>query len=293
MITPTITVAIPLHLSAQWVDNVVCNVRVLPPIVTEVIISDQTCLDDAAEQLRVLLADDPRVTVRAQAAGLGFAEHYHQLLETASGELFMWMPHDDIFDAQWIPTLAAALDAHPQAWLAFGQIRFVEHDGKTPVETVPLPVRHKIISPITSVRLMMGVWMGYPFRGLFRRHKVQDANIRMDPTTSLVAIDQEWVFGVALHAPLVYDDRAVTWKRLYLGSTVWTPKWQSQRRGNEQMAALRLLNRYNPGGIKGLGIRVYIGIVTVVHRLRSTYGKHRLAGRFIEHLRLPAWLRHL
>jgi hypothetical protein len=290
---PTITVAIPLHGSAPWVDNVVDNVRALPPMVTEVIISDQTCIDDAAAQIAIRLADDPRVTVRAQAAGLGFTEHYHQLLETASGDLFMWMPHDDIFDPGWVPTLAGALAAHPQAWLAFGQLRCVKSDGKTPIQTVPLPVRPGLISPLSTVRLMMGVWMGYPFRGLFRRKNVLAANIRMDPATSLVAVDQEWVFSVALHAPLVYDDRTVTWKRLYEGSTVWTPRWQSQRRGNEQQAAVRLLRLYGPTGIAGVGMRAYVVVVATVHRLRAAIGKHRYLRGSLKYFRLPKRFRHL
>jgi len=290
---PSITVAIPLHGSALWVDNVVANVRALPPIVTEVLISDQTCIDDAAQRIRDRLADDRRVTVRAAAAGLGFTEHFHQLLETASGELFMWMPHDDIFDPGWVPTLASALAANPQSWLAFGQLQFVEKDGKTPIQITPFPVRPGVIPPLTTVRLMMGNWMGYPFRGLFRRQKVLSANIRMDPTTSLVAVDQEWVFSLALQASLVYDDRAVTRKRLYEGSTVWTPLWQSQHRGNHRQASLRLLRRYGSGGITSLGMRAYIAVVAAVHHLRATYGKHRIAQHGLKYLRLPARCRHL
>ncbi len=291
--TPTVTVAIPLHGSAPWIDNVVDNVRALPPMVTEVIISDQTCIDDAATQIATRLVDDPRVTVHSQAAGLGFAEHYHQLLETASGELFMWMPHDDIFDPGWVPTLAAALAAHPQAWLAFGQLRCVKPDGTTPIPTVPLPIEPGLLSPLTTVRMMVGGWMGYPFRGLFRRQNVVDAHIRMDPATSLVAIDQEWVFSVALFAPIVYDVRPVTWKRLYQSSTVWTPYWQDQHRGTQRQAANRLLRRYGPGGLTGVGMRAYVVVVTMIHRLKATYGKHRVVGRWLTYLRLPKRLRHL
>ena len=290
---PTVTVAIPLHGSAQWVDNVVLNVRALPPMVTEVIVSDQTCIDDAAAQIAIRLADDPRVTIRAQAVGLGFAEHYHQLLDSASGELFMWMPHDDIFDPGWVPTLVAALVAHPQSWLAFGQLQFIEKDGITPIQITPLPVRPGVIPPLTTVRLMMGNWMGYPFRGLFRRQKVLAANIRMDPDTSLVAIDQEWVLSVALHAPLVYDDRAITWKRLYKGSTHTTSLWQIQHRGNAQQAAARLLRLYGPTGIAGVGMRAFVVVVATVHRLRATYGKHWFVGRWLKYLRLPARFRHM
>lgn len=255
--TPTVSVAIPLHGSARWVDNVAANVRALPAMVTEIIISDQTCLDDAADQLRIRLADDPRVTVLAEAAGLGFAEHYQLLLEAAGGELFMWMPHDDIFDPGWVPILAAALAAHPQAWLAFGRVRDVEIDGVTPLHGRRFPFRPGMITGRASVRMMVGGWSWVPFRGLFRRREVLATDLRMDPESCLTAIDTEWVFAVALQSGLVYEDRATTWKRRYPGSTHTSPLWQSQRRGDTAQAAVALLAQHGPSGLSGVALRCY------------------------------------
>lgn len=169
---PSVTVAIPLHGSARWVENVVANVRALPPLVTEVLISDQTCLDDAADRIREHLADDARVRVRARPAGFGFVEHYQWLLEEASGELFMWMPHDDIFEPAWVPTLVAALAEHPRAWLAFGRLEWVEADGVTPVERAPFRLRRGRLDPWTSVRMLLVGRSYHAFRGLFRRRAV-------------------------------------------------------------------------------------------------------------------------
>jgi hypothetical protein len=289
---PTITVAIPMHGSARWIDNIVSNVRALPPMVTEVLISDQTCIDDAADLVRELLIGDPRVTVRAEAAGLGFAEHYQQLLETAEGDLFMWMPHDDIFDPGWIPTLSAALAAHPKAWLAFGQLRHVGIDGVTPNQSQPYPIPHGIISPWTTIRLMVSARLHIPFRGLFRRQKVLSANIHMDPNTSVVAIDKEWVLTVALHAPLVYDDRTFTLKRYHEDSTHKTPLWKSQHRGSVQQAAIRLIRNYGPGGIKSLSMIAYVNILSIEKHLRAVYGKLPLLRKWVKYLRLPKRLRH-
>lgn len=262
---PTITIAIPLHGSARWVDNVAANVRRLPQSVTEILISDRTCLDDAAEQLRERLADDPRVTVHVEKTGLGFVGHFHLLMEIAEGELFMWMPHDDIFDAAWVPTLASALADHPKAWLAFGQLRWVEADGLTPTGSRPFPRGYGVISRRTAIRLMGRGRLAIAFRGLFRRREVMEAGVRMDADTSLVAVDHGWVFTVALLSALVYDDRAITWKRIYEGSTSTTTSWKSQNRGNGPQAAVAILRRRGPGGLAGAALRLYaawIGIGT-------------------------------
>lgn len=269
MTPATVTVAIPLHGSARWVDNIAANVRALPPMVTEILISDQTCTDDAAHRLQALLADDPRVTIHAEAAGLGFAAHYQQLLEKATADLFMWMPHDDIFDPAWVPTLAAALERHPNAWLAFGRMLDVEADGVTPADQPPFPGRPGIVQRRAAIRLMVSGWLGRPFRGLCRRRQVLAAGIRMDPATSLVAVDKEWVFAVAMHGPLVYDPQAITWKRRYSNSTSSTPQWQTQRRGDETQAARRIIQQHLPAGIARSSLLLYTRAAGQLHRWRT------------------------
>lgn len=63
-------IGVPEHGAHRSVDTgkrtYVANVRALPPLVTEVILSDRSCVDDAARQLRERLADDPRVRVLAE-----------------------------------------------------------------------------------------------------------------------------------------------------------------------------------------------------------------------------------
>lgn len=277
---PTVTVAIPLHGSARWVDNVVANVRALPPMVTEIIISDQTCIDDAADQLRSRLANDRRVVIRAEPAGLSFADHYQQLLEMGSGELFMWMPHDDIFAPDWVPILATALASHPQAWLAFGRVRNVEIDGFTPVYSQRFPFRPGMIVGWTAIRMMVTGASWVPFRGLLRRRMVLAAGLSLDPATVVLTIDNDWVFAVALQSALVYDDRAVTWKRRYDGSTHTSPLWQSQRRGDPTQAAVALLNRHGPQGATGVAVRCHARLIGLRPRARTWIG--RLA---------PAWVK--
>ncbi len=253
----TITVAIPLHASAKWVANVVSNVRRLPAFVTEVLISDQTCLDAAAEQIRSLLRDDPRVKIYADPRGMQFHEHYQFLLERASGTYFMCMPHDDIFEASWIPMLAKALDRYPEVWLAFGQLKYMQMDERTIIFNRPFAFTSGTLSLITSIRLLLSRRSHIAFRGLFRREKVLAAGIKMDPATSVVPIDVEWVFSVALHGKLFFDKSTTTWKRLHPDNTHKTQAWKSQRRGDELQAAIALLHRYGPKGMYGAALRSY------------------------------------
>lgn len=284
--TPSITVAIPLHASARWIDNVVANVRALPPMVSEIIISDQTCLDDAANRIRARLADDRRVHVRAAPAGLSFVEHYHQLLESARGDLFMWMPHDDLFDPDWVPRLAAALAANPQAWLAFGGLIWIDADDDATIPSQrPFP-KPRIVSRNNAVRMFLAAQTWVAFRGLMRREAIIRAGLRMDPAESLVEVDLEWVLAIALRSKLVRDDGVLTWKRRYPGSASTTLEWHSQRRASNVRAGLRMLSLHGPGGLEGLVLRATVYAVGGAMAVRAQVAR-----------RLPPaakrWLRQL
>jgi glycosyltransferase involved in cell wall biosynthesis len=254
----SMTVAIPLHGSARWVDNVVANVRALPSAVHEILISDQTLLDDAASSLATLLHDDERVRVLASPSGMDFARHYQYLLETAQGDYFMWMPHDDIFDPDWVPRLVAALERHEGAWLAFGKFVAVSEDGMQVLWTYPQELKFGLLSKETCIEELLKRVFYVPFRGVFRRQAVLNANFRFHIEDSLISIDTEWVFTLALHGGVVYDGGVCTKKRLYVGSTHTTPLWKTQQRGTEGQSAIKLLRRYGPGGIYGFYLRSYV-----------------------------------
>lgn len=266
---PTITVAIPLHRSARWVETVVENVRALPPGVTEVVVSDRTCVDDAAAVLRDRLADDSRAHVVAEPREMGWEDHYQLLAEEAGGDLFMWMPHDDRFDASWTSTLAATLEAHPEAWLAFGHVACVEVDGVTPSGDWPHPPPG-VVAGWGALRMVLQGEMGMPFRGLWRRRAVLDAGVRLAPRPDFHGVDMLWVFEVALRSALVYDDRTETHKRFYPDSTF--ASWPAEDPGAHEDEVLHLLARAGPGGAEGAAMRSVARAARLRGRLRPHLG---------------------
>ncbi|TDT15602.1 glycosyl transferase family 2 [Ilumatobacter fluminis] len=258
---PGVSVAIPLHASAPWVDNIVGNIRRLPDLVTEIVVSDRTVVDDAADQLRRLLADDHRVVVRSEALDLGWPEHFQLLMEEATGDRFMWMPHDDIFEPSWIPVLDAALDRHPEAWIAFGRIEPVEADGVSPGPRPPYHPRPGPISPARAAHLGIR-GMGVAFRGLVRRREVIAAGVRVDnPAGDLddPAVDIAWVLAVALRSGLVFDDRTATRKRYYGSST--SAQWR-RAPFSDVRQTIAVTDAAVPAGREGLRLRalMWLGI---------------------------------
>ncbi len=257
----SVTVAIPLHSSAVWMDNIVANVTALPAEVTEVILSDRTCLDDSAAQLRTRLASDPRVVVVAEPRGLTWTEHCQLLIEEATGDLFTLLPHDDVFDPSWVPTLLQALEAHPEAMLAYGRLEKVEPDGVTPADDWPppaFPPHGAVTSGWKALEAYLDGSLWIPFRGLMRRREVLESGIRLrSPDAfpgrcSWILVDSLWVFSIALHSGLVYDDRTVTRKRIHPGSA--TAMSRRGRPGGRHRPGAAVLRRYGPGGMTGVAM---------------------------------------
>lgn len=243
----SVTVCVPLHASLDWVDNVVASVRRLPPVVTEVLVSDRTMVDDAAARLRLLLADDPRVRVIEEVRSCWWPEHCQMLIEESAGDLVMIMPHDDLPEPGWVTALIDALERHPAAVLAFGHVVLVDEDEGIPWRWQPPHPAAGLIPPAAAVPLLLGgaAWLG--FRGLFRKQAVQDAGITLSsprdfPQRGYRGVDELWVLALALVGGLVYEPGTEVRKRMH-GSSA-TSLTAAPRPGAREFAALPVLWRH-------------------------------------------------
>lgn len=109
----------------------------------------------------------------------------------------------------------------------------------------------------------------------------------MNAETSLTAVDQEWVFTLALNGGIVYDDRVVTKKRRYAGSTATTPEWQRQHRGSLGQAAVHLLRLHGPGGWRGFALQALARVLDGARFPRAAVARRLPAGA---KARLKRWL---
>lgn len=167
------TVAIPLHASARWFEVIAANLDRLAGH-AHLVVSDPTGLDDTLPRLRAELEHLEGIEWRTTPTEPGWVAHCNALLAEATTEYFMWLPHDDDVDADWIRESEAALDADPSAVLAIGLTEAIGVDG---------PIRDLAIDPRTTdsnIEQRLGavadLWvdgdastLGVAFRGVFRR----------------------------------------------------------------------------------------------------------------------------
>ena len=108
------------------------NVRALAGV-ARVVVSDATEADDALVHLRARLADVEAVRyLGARQMPAGWVAHCNDLQARSDTDYFMWLPHDDEIDADWVTEAEAALDATPRAVLACGPITRVDSAVTTP-----------------------------------------------------------------------------------------------------------------------------------------------------------------
>lgn len=110
---PLLTVAIPLYKSRRFLEIISENIRNADYPNLEILVGDRHLADDTLEQLRARFPDDSRLRFLTAKDRLPWVEHYNALLAAASGQYFLWMPHDDSFPPGYIGALVDRLEAAP------------------------------------------------------------------------------------------------------------------------------------------------------------------------------------
>ena len=96
----------------------------------ELIISDNASTDRTAEICQRYSAKDSRIVYVRQARNIGLVPNHIFLMERASGELFKWASHDDLYARELIARCVEALDEDPGAVLAHSWSAMVDGSGR-------------------------------------------------------------------------------------------------------------------------------------------------------------------
>ncbi len=223
---PLVTVAIPLYRSRRFLDVIVDNIRNADYPNLEILVGDRHLADDTADQLQARFPGDQRLRFLTATDELSWVEHYNALLAAASGQYFLWMPHDDSYPAGYIGALVARLEAAPDSVLAFGHCDSARLEGeRTTSLGVPPISPGEVWSARSALRLLLGWDLGVAMRGLFRRSPVVDAGLWIRQTRGQAHADSSWLFGVALLGRFEFVPEARCLKRFYPTSThaQWQP----------------------------------------------------------------------
>lgn len=211
MTGPDVTVAIPLHRSARWVDVIEGNVQRIAQS-ARVVISDATEVDDALSQLRERLHDYDVEWLGPRDLAPGYVPHYNDLLARTTTPFFMWLPADDEIDADYVRLCTNAVRADEGVIMAVGQVVSVPGAGMCEPAFPPMPAAGGSASGIARVTTLTLDWEPWIlFRSVFRRaclHPVRD-------TDAGAAADALWITGLLGRGRATQVEQAVYRKRFY------------------------------------------------------------------------------
>lgn len=239
---PLVSVGFPLYRSRRFLDIVIANIEAIDYPNVEFVVSDRHQLDDALVVLQQKYGADARFRFLAGTDELNWVQHFNLILRHCRGKYAVLMGHDDSYPANYIADLAAALETHPDAVLAFGGVEQISLDGFLPTfPFVPPPIRETGDWSIDdSVRLLTLWHLWVAFRGMVRLTIVESSGLYIRETVRNIRADIYWVFGLSLKGRLCYVPSCHCTKRFH--RTSGGANWQFGVR--QSLDACRVLGGY-------------------------------------------------
>jgi glycosyltransferase involved in cell wall biosynthesis len=162
-----VTVGVPVYNGADFLEKSLVCLRDQTYRDIEVLIFDNCSEDATGEIAQSFCAADPRFRYFRQPENKGCTPNFLDVLEAANSPYFLWRAADDTSDLNYIETLLALLQRHPERDMAVPKIVGSLPDGrikwKHPVS--PLIERGGATGRVAALFLARPAWI----YGLFRR----------------------------------------------------------------------------------------------------------------------------
>jgi glycosyltransferase involved in cell wall biosynthesis len=199
------------------------------------LISDDASPDETAAIAESHAAKDPRFRVIRQPRNLGWVGNVNALLREAAGraDYLLFAFQDDLPEPTYVEKCVAALEADPDAVMAFSDIRLVRQDGS--VEERTFPALDGLTDPVERacrIARHRGAWW-IPNRGVFRAAAGREIGGLRRHRAGEFSADWPWLIEMSLLGKFVrVPERLVT--KIYLPTSLS----RSWRFGARQWAAV-------------------------------------------------------
>lgn len=242
---PRVSICIPCYRQPALLLRALESVRIQTFMDFEVIISDDSPSDECKIVVKEFCGEDPRFKYFHNTSPLGSPENWNRTLDLASGDLIKILHHDDqFFDSDSLDILVKAMDADPQAVMAFGVSVNCNANGE--VTGIPRPAAldlHRMQKDASY--LLKGNFIGAPSAMIFRA----SPTLRFDRRLRwLVDVDFYIRLMSATGKRLQFIDRGVV--NITTGSQLQVTAECTDVFGVEVREALYLLKKLTAEGIR-------------------------------------------
>lgn len=232
---PRVTLAMPVYNGERYMEEALRSMIAQDFDDFEILINDNASTDRTAEIAADFAAQDKRVRHVRNDTNLGAAPNYDKGLELARGEFLKWCAHDDKISENFVSACVTALDAEPDASMAFGKVQCIDSDGAF-IPHRPGPQLGGVMMEDPAERFyhtIMNSGSCYPIFGLFRTEALRKS-LGHQP---YYGSDRPLLAELALMGKIVEVQEAVSFNRDHDGRSINMTdqkakrRWQSAKAG--------------------------------------------------------------
>lgn len=129
MSSPRLTIGLPVYNGEVYLAETLNSLLAQDFDDFELVVSDNASTDATVQIVQSFAQQDPRVRLVRNDRNMGAAYNYNRLVMESRAELFKWAGYDDLLEPSYVSSCVAALDADPEAVLAFAQATIIDASG--------------------------------------------------------------------------------------------------------------------------------------------------------------------
>jgi glycosyltransferase involved in cell wall biosynthesis len=206
-----VSLAMPVYNGEKYIASAIESILAQDYPDIELIITDNCSEDRTAEICKEFAARDDRVRYVRNPRNLGAAPNYNRGFELATGEYLKWCAHDDKISPNYVSACVAALEADPEASLAFGSTICIDLEGNE-FEGMDSDETPAILNDDASERYYRAITLGgtcFPIFGVFRMDMLKRSTLHR----SYYGSDRALIAEAALLGKVLRVEEAVFYNR--------------------------------------------------------------------------------
>lgn len=127
--SPLVSIGLPVRNGEPYVTTMIDSILAQTFTDFELIISDNCSTDKTREICASYAASDARVRFHPLEKNIGAAPNHNRVVELARGRFFKYTGHDDILAPTFLERCLEALNAAPEAVVAYPRTLFIDAEG--------------------------------------------------------------------------------------------------------------------------------------------------------------------
>ena len=198
---PRVVALLPAWNAAAFVEPVLRSLDAQTYPNLQVLVSDDASSDDTGALCEAFARDRPRFVVHRQTTNRGWVGNVNWLLGEAAGDYFFFAFHDDPLAPTYVERLVEALEAAPDAVLAFSDVTLdLRTAERSSVSHASYPELDGVASARARLRVLLPRerewWI--PNRGLFRSTAARRTGGLRRHLGGEVSVDWTWLIHLCL-----------------------------------------------------------------------------------------------